>query len=63
MKNLIITIIVLFSISSLLTSCSSTQECWAYRDTQHYSKKNKRTPSKMAAKNYFSKKSRIAKYN
>lgn len=62
MKNLIIIIAVLFTASSL-TSCSSTQQCWAYRDVKHYSKNNKKSPSRVAAKSYFNKKgARVSTY-
>ena len=62
MKNLIIVALVMFVVASL-SSCSSTQQCWAYRDVQHYSKKNKKSPSRVAAKCYFNKKgARVSTY-
>lgn len=49
-------------IGLFMSSCAPKQTCWAYRSTQHYSKKNKKTPSRVAAKGYFGKGARIATY-
>ncbi len=47
-KGIIAVIIAAFAVSSL-ASCSSTQECWAYRSTQVH-KNYKNRPSIAAAK-------------
>jgi len=60
MKKLLFCLAIMLGM--IMSSCGPKYVCAAYQSTQHYSKKNKRTPSREAAKNYFSRRARIATY-
>jgi hypothetical protein len=60
MKKLLFCLVLLLGM--VVSSCGPKPICAAYQSTHHYSKKNKRTPSREAAKGYFSRRARIATY-
>ncbi len=60
MKTLFACVSILIGLT--LSSCGPKPVCAAYQSTHHYSKKNKRTPSREAARGYFSKRARIATF-
>ncbi len=60
MKTIMLCVVILIGFT--ISSCGPKHVCAAYQKTHHYSKKNKRTPSREAAKNYFSRRARIATY-